>query len=106
MIEPAPSRVIITLDGAPEGTRVMVAGKDVGFSPAVELDRSDQPTVLALSADGFVPTSITVTPNKTQTVPAKLKKKAAAKPARPAAGSGSNHSTKDDLEAVPGLEGN
>lgn len=104
---PAEARVIITLAGAPEGTRVMVAGKEVGFSPAIELPRSEQATVLALSADGYVPTSITVTPNKAQTVSAKLKKKPGGKPTRPAGGSGSGSAgTRDDMiHTIPGLEG-
>ncbi len=104
------TRVIITLDGAPEGTRVTVAGKEVGFSPVIELPQSEQPTVLALAADGYVPTSITVTPNKAQSVNAKLRKKPTSKTTRPTSGSGSgsgsSRSTKDDLESVPGLEGN
>ncbi|MBL0221079.1 MAG: protein kinase [Myxococcales bacterium] len=67
-----PDHVIITLEGAPPGTRVLVAGTEVGFVPDVQLAYSEQATVLSLVAEGYVARTITVTPDRTQRVPARL----------------------------------
>ena len=76
--EEAPQTVIITITGVPEGTEVFAGGMTVGAAPGpVQLPRVAEGMVLTFKADGYLPASLTVVPDQDQTLPVKLKKKAA-----------------------------
>jgi serine/threonine protein kinase len=82
-----PSTVLVTIEGTPPNTEVRRAGALVGIAPGrVELPRSDADVMLVLSADGYLPATITVVPSKDLTSAVKLKPRAGG--ARPAGGSG------------------
>ena len=95
---PAPAKaaghVIITLDGAPDGTEVKMGATSVGYAPSVQLDSGASPVLLTLIAEGYLPGRATITPDHDQTAKVTMKKKA-----RPAVEQG-----KDDIiHVVPGL---
>lgn len=74
--EEPPQTVIITITGVPEGTEVFAGGMTVGAAPGpVQLPRIAEGMVLTFKADGYLPTSVTVTPDRDQSLPVKLKKK-------------------------------
>ena len=95
-----PQQAIITFEGAPEGTHVLVGGKEIGVAPTVILDRSTSPTVLTLTADGYLSVPVKLTADKDQSVTVTMKKKPRTGTARPRPGPG-----KDDIyHHIPGLE--
>jgi hypothetical protein len=74
-----PQTAIITITGVPEGTEVFAGGMTVGAAPGpVQLPRVAEGMVLTFKSDGYLPASVTVTPDHDQTLPVKLKKKASA----------------------------
>jgi len=87
----APTTATIAITGTPEGTEVVVAGDVIGVAPGpVQLPRGDAPLVLTFRADGHVPASRTVTPDRDQALAVPLKPK----PARARARAGS---TRDEI---------
>jgi serine/threonine protein kinase len=73
---PAPHDVIVTVAGVPDGTEVLAAGKPIGIAPGpVQLPKGDAAIVLVFKADGFIPVSKSVTPDKDQPLSVTLKKK-------------------------------
>jgi serine/threonine-protein kinase len=88
---PTSPRVIVTIDGAPDGTEVSVGGVWIGAAPGpVQLPRGDAAVVLTFKVDGYLPQSKTMTPDRDQRFSIALKKKAGGTaPAK--------HTTKDDL---------
>ena len=70
-----PAHVIVTIAGVPEGTEVSGTGVS-GVAPGpVQLPRGTAPLVLTFKADGHVPVSKTVVPDREQTLDVTLKKK-------------------------------
>jgi tRNA A-37 threonylcarbamoyl transferase component Bud32 len=70
-----PAHVIITIAGVPEGTEVSGLGVS-GVAPGpVQMPYGTDTLVLTFKADGFVPASATVVPDKNQPLTVKLKKK-------------------------------
>ena len=56
--------VTITLDGTPPGTEVKIGGKHVGTAPgAISLPRGELEIVLSLTAPGYAPLQLPVTPS-------------------------------------------
>ena len=95
------ANVTITLDGAPPNTEVRVGGQLFGTAPRVVVPRGPQEVMLVLSADGYAPLSLSITPDRDQHHPAKLKARGRP-PSRGsnARGSGSAEPT-DDIENFP-----
>ncbi|MDQ3336921.1 MAG: protein kinase [Myxococcota bacterium] len=85
---PEESRTItITVDGPPRNTEVLVAGVLIGTAPGpVQMPRDTDALVLTFKAEGFVPASREVTPDRDQSLSISLKKRVTGK--RP---------TRDDL---------
>lgn len=84
---PAPPKTVeIRIAGVPAGARVTLDGKLLGAAPdPVNLPFGETPVVLTVSAAGFQPAQISVTPDRAQSVSIKLKKRAlAAAPGNPA----------------------
>lgn len=74
--DPGPQTVIITIEGVPDGTEVFAGGMTVGAAPGpVQLPRIAEAMVLTFKADGYLPTSATVIPDRDQPLRIKLKKK-------------------------------
>jgi len=96
---PQPSDVLVTIGGPPEGTEVKRAGATIGTAPGkVQLPRGDAEVVLTLVADGYLPKSVTVKPDRDQDISVTLKKK-------PRAGVAPQPPNKDDIiHTVPGLQ--
>ena len=95
-IDPTPQTVIVSIEGVPDGTEVFGGGMTVGAAPGpVQLPYSKEPIVLTFKADGYLPASRSVVPDRDQSLPIVLKKKAAA-PVRPA------HSHDDILDPFGG----
>jgi hypothetical protein len=92
---PKPTSAIITVIGTPDGTEVLLGGNVIGAAPGpIQVPYGTTPVVLTLRADGYLTTSVTVTPDGAHELAAPLKKK----PRR----SGHKKSTKDDIiEAFP-----
>jgi serine/threonine-protein kinase len=81
-----PADVFVTIEGPPPGTEVRRAGVLVGMAPGkLQLPRSETPSILLLSADGYFPEPLTVTPSEDLTRTVKLRPRAAGG-ARPAGG--------------------
>ncbi|MDB4960347.1 MAG: serine/threonine protein kinase [Myxococcales bacterium] len=80
-----PRTVIVTITGAPDGAEVKVNGASRGVVPTVQLEHATSPTVLNLYADGYVPTSKAITPDRDQdiAIPMKKKPRGAPQPKRP-----------------------
>jgi serine/threonine-protein kinase len=71
-----PASAIITVDGVPDGTEVSIAGTPIGVAPGpVQVPHAASVVVLTFKADGFLPTSKTVTPDRDQRLEVQLKKK-------------------------------
>jgi serine/threonine protein kinase len=82
-----PTAVVVTIEGTPPNTEVHRAGALLGIAPGrVELPRSGAEVMLVLSADGYLPATITVVPSKDLTSTVKLKPRVGG--ARAAGGSG------------------
>jgi len=95
---PVAHDVILTIEGVPQNTEILVGGKTVGTAPGpVQLAQAKEPIVLVLKADGYVPLSRSVVPDHDQTLALALTKK-------PRAASGQK-STKDDIIDVFGGNG-
>jgi serine/threonine-protein kinase len=76
---PAPRTITVTVSGVPEGTEVLVGGDIVGTAPGpVQLPRGDAPIVLVFKADGYLPVSRSIAPNRDQPLMLALKKRGAA----------------------------
>ena len=89
--DPTPQTVIITIAGVPEGTEVFAGGMTIGAAPGpVQLPRIAEGMVLTFKADGYLPTSTTVVPDREQTLTVKLKKKGG--------GGGGKRPGRDDIE--------
>jgi hypothetical protein len=90
--DPTPQTVIITIAGVPEGTEVFAGGMTIGAAPGpVQLPRVSEGMVLTFKADGYLPTSTTVVPDREQTLTVKLKKKGSG-------GGGTRRPGRDDIE--------
>ncbi|HWO19486.1 MAG TPA: protein kinase, partial [Kofleriaceae bacterium] len=77
------AEVFVTIEGPPEGTEVRRAGVLVGTAPGkFQLPRSETPSILLLSADGYFPEPLTVVPSEDLTRTVTLRPK-------PVAGAGS-----------------
>ncbi len=72
--------VIVTITGAPEGAEVKMGSTTVGVTPTLQLERSASPIVLNLFLDGYLPASVTVTPDRDLSADAPMKKKVRTKP--------------------------
>ena len=95
-VDPTPQTVIVSIEGPPEGTEVFGGGMTVGAAPGpVQLPYSKDPIVLTFKADGYLPASRSVVPDRDQTLPITLKKKPVA-PVRP------THSHDDILDPFGG----
>ncbi|MEO8702527.1 MAG: serine/threonine-protein kinase, partial [Kofleriaceae bacterium] len=82
--------VIISVEGVPDGTEVIVGGMTAGAAPGpVQLPRDTAQMVLTFKLDGYLPTSRTIVPDRDQSLVLALKKKPGGV-ARP-------RSTKDDI---------
>jgi eukaryotic-like serine/threonine-protein kinase len=74
----APSKVEITLRGAPSGARVTRDGEWIGTAPgSIELPRSEQPVELKVSAPGYESDNVTIVPDRPLRVEVSLKRRAA-----------------------------
>jgi hypothetical protein len=86
-----PEHVTITIEGAPPGTEVLIGGDSIGVATPVFLPYGKRPVKLVFTADGYISTTMMVTPDRDQTVKPKLK-------ARPrAAGAPKSHDRNDLL---------
>jgi serine/threonine-protein kinase len=72
----APESVELTVLGAPRGARVWFDGKSLGETGRpVSLPFGDKPVELSVTAPGYEPANLSVTPNKAQEATVKLVKK-------------------------------
>jgi eukaryotic-like serine/threonine-protein kinase len=72
--------VTITIVGAPANTEVLVAGVLIGTAPGpVQLPRDHDALVLTFKADGWIPTSQQLTPDRDQRLSIALKRRAPAR---------------------------
>ena len=93
LVVQAPTTVIITITGVPDGTEVSLAGTVIGVAPGpVQIPRGGN-AVLTFKADGFFPMSKTVVSDREQSLDVHLKSK-------PHAASPQTH--KDDIIDVFG----
>ncbi len=77
-----PADVFLTIAGTPPNTEVRHSGVLVGIAPGrVQLPRSATEVILVLSADGFVPETLSVIPSENRALTVELKPRAA--PVRP-----------------------
>ncbi|MDB4956869.1 MAG: serine/threonine protein kinase, partial [Myxococcales bacterium] len=92
---PSPAAVIVTIAGSvPEGTDVRVGAQTIGVAPGpVQLPRGDTPVVLTFKAEGYLPVSKSVVPDKDQPLAVVMRKKPHA---------GGAKTTKDDIIDVFG----
>ncbi|MBL9016162.1 MAG: protein kinase [Myxococcales bacterium] len=96
VIDAASKDVVVTVEGAPEGTEVRIGASPIGVVPAISVPRGGSPVVLSFYADGYLPMSKTVTPDRDQRLEITLKKKKTpAVPVRPA------QPDPDDRDAIP-----
>jgi hypothetical protein len=73
------AEVFVTIEGPPPGTEVRRAGVLVGTAPGkFQLPRSESPSILLLSADGYFPEPLTVIPSADLTRTVTLRPKAGA----------------------------
>ena len=78
---PIPPKVLITINGVPEGTEVFHLGQLVGVAPGqIQLLRNNEPALLVLKSEGYVSTSTAIVPGKAQTVTLVMKSRAASVP--------------------------
>ena len=95
-IDAASKDIVITVEGAPEGTEVRIGASPIGVVPAVSVPRGTNPVVLSFYADGYLPMSKTVTPDRDQALEITLKKKkTTTAPVRPV------QPDPDDRDAIP-----
>jgi hypothetical protein len=82
VVEPVIPRniVTITIEGAPASTEVHIGGKLYGVVPRIEVPRANQEVMLVLSHDGYQPLALSVTPDRDQRFPAKLKPRSGSRP--------------------------
>lgn len=90
--------VTVTLDGVPGNAEVRLAGQLVGTGARALVPRGDREVPLVISADGFVPTTILVTPDDDLRRPVTLKPRKVVPRGNP--GSGSAKPT-DDIDTFP-----
>jgi serine/threonine-protein kinase len=67
--------VTITLPNVPSGTEVRIAGQLYGTAPEVQVPRGKRPVILILTASGYLPGKVTVTPDRDLGDPYKLHKR-------------------------------
>ncbi|MEE2901010.1 MAG: serine/threonine-protein kinase [Myxococcota bacterium] len=73
---PIPPKILITINGVPEGTEVFHLGQLVGVAPGqIQLLRNNEPALLVLRAEGHVSTSTAVVPQSSQTLLLTMKSK-------------------------------
>ena len=78
------SLVNIRVTDVPDGTQVMLAGAVIGVTPTpIQIKRGTDAVTLVFQADGHLPMSKQVTPDRDQDLSVKLKKKRVATPVRP-----------------------
>jgi serine/threonine-protein kinase len=96
-IDAASKDVVVTIEGAPEGTEVRIGASPIGVVPAVSVPRGANPVVLSFYADGYLPMSKTITPDKDQSLAVTLKKK------KRTGGEGrpNTNADPDDRDAIP-----
>ncbi len=70
-----PTRVILTITGAPSGTTVSIDGQRIGVAPTVAVPYSSSAVTLVLTARGYKPATHSVLPDADQVVKVKLEKK-------------------------------
>ncbi len=93
VVEPAPpdASIALAIDasalvelriaGAPDGTQVLLAGTVIGMTPTpLQLHRGSAIVTLVFQADGYVPISKQVSPDRDQALEVHLRKKTAAVP--------------------------
>jgi hypothetical protein len=93
-VTPEPPRnVIVTIDGVPEGTEVLIAGTVIGPAPGpVQVPRGQGAIVLTFRAAGYLSMSKSIVPQADQALTVTLKKKSR----------GGGKPTKDDIIDVFG----
>jgi serine/threonine protein kinase len=75
---PMPRTVQLTLHGAPAGARVSIGGTPVGEAPGpLSVPFAETPVELRVSAAGHAPQTLSITPERDQSVEIKLDKRAA-----------------------------
>jgi serine/threonine-protein kinase len=80
-----PAHVFVKIEGAPPDTEVRLAGKLLGIAPGrVPVERSDTEVILALSADGYQPSTLQVIPSEDLTRTVMLKPRPTPRAGRPA----------------------
>jgi hypothetical protein len=73
-----PRTVQLTLHGAPAGARVSIGGTPVGEAPGpLSVPFAETPVELRVSAAGHAPQTLSITPERDQSVEIKLDKRAA-----------------------------
>ncbi len=72
----AVAMIIVDVTGVPDGTEVSIAGKPVGAAPGpVQLPRGTSLAVLTFTADGYLPASKSLTPDRDQPLAIQLKRR-------------------------------
>ena len=81
----APKTITLTVQSVPERVDVFRDDEKLGTVPddVIELPRGDAEVTLRLEAEGYKPSTITVTPSQNAVVSAKLAKKPASRPVVP-----------------------
>ncbi|HUH02106.1 MAG TPA: PEGA domain-containing protein, partial [Kofleriaceae bacterium] len=72
---PDPEYVKVTIEGAPAGTEVYLAGNLLGVVPEVQLPRGDDTLLLTFQLDGYKPATKQIRPVQDKTLEVALKKK-------------------------------
>jgi hypothetical protein len=74
--EPAPAEYVrLTIEGAPEGTEVYLAGTLLGIVPEVQLPRGDETLLLTFQLEGYKPATKKVRPVEDKSLEVALTKK-------------------------------
>ena len=100
----ARAMVTITLKGVPDGTEVRSGGQLVGTTPKLQLPRSDFEVLLVIAPDGYIPSTVALTPATDLEKVVKLKPRGGRPPQRGSAGSGSSEPT-DEIIEFPNQKG-
>ena len=93
--------VTITIKGAPDGTEVRSGGQLVGTTPKLQLPRGDAEVLLVIAPDGYVPSTVALTPTTDLEKVVKLKPRGGRPPQRGSAGSGSTSEPTDEIIDFP-----
>jgi serine/threonine-protein kinase len=101
VVDAPPSDITIQIAGLPDGAEVRQAGDLVGVAPGpATIHRREGPIVLTISADGYKPTTLTVTADKLAYKVTLVKKGGTTRPPH----DNTNHNTgsaTDDIDTFP-----